>query len=60
MSAHGSDATTNSMAIGDKAIEVSGLAVDVGAKRLLSDISFVARAGAVSYTHLTLPTNRDV
>lgn len=48
MSAHCSDATTNSMAIGDRAIEVSGLTVDVGAKRLLSDISFVARAGEVT------------
>ena len=41
---------------------VNGLAVGIGATMLaLSDLVFIStEAKAVSYTHLTLPTNREV
>ena len=45
-------------------LEVKDLVVEFptrrGVLRALDGVSFSVAAGAVSYTHLTLPTNREV
>ena len=44
----------------DTLLEGSGLHTFYGVSHILHGVNFSVRKGAVSYTHLTLPTNREV